>query len=497
MVRVLIVDDDSLIHFTLRSMIDWEKYGYSVVYDCNNGNHALHYLKNNDVDLLITDMKMPSLNGLDLMRRLRQEGRLPVTLVLSGYDEFELVREAFRLGAYDYLLKSDINSFALERMLKNLKQNVFLDENSRYFAEKDRNRVEGLDGEYIVALFNIEDAAKIVLRFGDNLKERLEKPMVELVNQIHRLRGRMVFRARNPMCYEMYYEVRDKGHAKESVCSAVRQIRNIWRDYMNIEVQVGISDVTASEDIEQTLLRCETLCKISALEGLNGVCLQWEWDKFAQLYEKDVDNFDVLATALCLGDARMVRSEEERLLGKGKLLEVGCDDVLVLIVRLLDVLKEKGKNWNNIFPEGTQLQQIMQQMKDPLKIEFFLHSFFRRVLAICGEKDDVSNVNSIERAKKFVQENFQNPELSLKMVAEYVGLNEKYFSSRFAKECGCTFVVYLNDVRISRAQELLSRTEMRMYEISEAVGYGSVEHFNHIFKKKLCISPSEFRKNRK
>ena len=84
----------------------------------------------------------------------------------------------------------------------------------------------------------------------------------------------------------------------------------------------------------------------------------------------------------------------------------------------------------------------------------------------------------------------------LKTVADFVGFSEKYFSSRFTQECGCPFIGYLNDLRIGRAQELLLQTDMKIYEISDAVGYSSVEHFNHMFKKKLCMSPKDFRKSR-
>ncbi len=96
-----------------------------------------------------------------------------------------------------------------------------------------------------------------------------------------------------------------------------------------------------------------------------------------------------------------------------------------------------------------------------------------------------------------MKDNFSNPELTLKTVADYVGFSEKYFSARFTKECGCTFISYLNDLRIRRAQELLLQTNMKMYEISDAVGYANVEHFNHMFKKKLCISPKSFRQGEK
>ena len=98
MKRVLIVDDESIVRVALRSLIDWEKHGYMVVRDCMGGRQAVEYIKENPVELLITDMKMPDMDGLELISHLGEIGLLPVTVVLSGYNEFELVREAFRLG---------------------------------------------------------------------------------------------------------------------------------------------------------------------------------------------------------------------------------------------------------------------------------------------------------------------------------------------------------------------------------------------------------------
>ena len=100
MKRVLIVDDESIVRVALRSLTDWESWGYTLVKDCLDGFQALEYIRNHPVELLITDMKMPGLDGLGLIRRLKEENLLPVTIVLSGYNEFELVREAFRLGVY-------------------------------------------------------------------------------------------------------------------------------------------------------------------------------------------------------------------------------------------------------------------------------------------------------------------------------------------------------------------------------------------------------------
>ena len=499
MIRVLIVDDDSLIHVTLRSLLVWEKLGYTVVQDCSNGNQALSYLKNHTIDLLITDIKMPGLNGLELMQRLRQQGRMPVTIALSGYDEFELVREAFRLGAYDYLLKSDINRVGLERLLRSLRQKLFRDVPAAG-RELPGESEPGLPpGDYMAAVFQIQDFAGAARRFGDHLREGLEKPMLELANQIHRLQGRAVFRADDPGQYEMYYAVRDRNRARDTIVSVVSQVQSVWRDFMNLEAGVGISDVVPQEQLEDVRRRCETLAVLSALRGKGKVCTQWEHGALAQSYEAEAEQCDPLIASLCGEDNDTAQREIGRWFSKLKQCtqQRGCEQALVMIARMGDRLRQYGQDFYEIFPEQIDYPAALREFETRQEREIWARSILRRVQSACAQGRQSRQLGTMERAKRFMQDNFNNPELSLRTVADYVGFNEKYFSTRFTKECGCTFITYLNDLRIRRAQELLIQTDMKMYEISEAVGYGSVEHFNHIFKKKMCIVPKEYRQNQK
>lgn len=487
MIRTLIVDDDSLVHVTLRSLINWERYGYSVVGDCSNGNQALSFLKDHTVDLLITDMKMPGMSGLELMGALRQQSHIPVTVALSGYDEFELVREAFRLGAYDYLLKSDMNQVGLERLLTGLRKRVFRDIGVqtavRPLAENPAAALA--PGNYVAASFRVLHFTEAAQRFGDNLRERMEKPMLELVYQIHRLQGKAVLRARDPSYYEMYYPVRDRNRIHDTIVSVVQQIQGVWRDFVNLEVAVGISDVVTDAQIRQASQQCETLCRLSILQGCGKVCAQWQWGALAKRYEAEASQCDSLIAALCGEDSQAQERETGLWLSSLK----GLDDkahsqrILVLMARLGERLHNYGQSYFRIFSEEPDIPAILSRLDTRAERELWLRNTLRRVQSACDEGRKKKPFSAMERAREFMQDNFTNPELTLRTVADYVGFNEKYFSNRFRKEFGCTFISYLNDLRIARAKELLRQTDMKMYEISEAVGYSSIEHFNHMFRK--------------
>lgn len=498
MIRTVIVDDDSLIHVTLRSLIDWESCGCTVVQDCSSGAQALAYLCQHPVDLLITDIKMPGMSGLELMEQLRRNACLPVTVALSGYDEFELVREAFRLGAYDYLLKESIRQETFTRLLDGLRQKVF---HTRLppAAPAGEEALALEDGDYFTAVFAVERFSQAAQRFGGNLRERMEKPMLELVRQIRRLQGRAVLRARNPSCYELYYRVRDRQGAQSMAMSVVRQIQGVWRDFMNLDTTAGVSGVVPMSQVEQAAAQCGALCRLTVLRGPGGVCTQWEDGALARAYQAYAAGCDGLISALCGDDAQRTDEQAGVWFSSLKALEERehIQRILVLLTRIGARLEDYSVDFFQVFPEQTDFHQLLRSFETRGERELWLRSALRRVRKACAEGRRERQKGAIQRAQDFMQDNFSNPELTLRTVADHVGFSEKYFSARFTKECGCTFISYLNDLRIRRAQELLLQTDMKIYEVSQAVGYSNVEHFNHIFKKKLCISPKDFRKSQK
>lgn len=501
MKKVLIVDDETVVRFTLRSMIEWEDLGYQVVADCINAIQALDYLMNHEVDLLITDMKMPDMSGIELLRRLSQTKQLPLTLVLSGYHEFEMVREAFRLGVSDYILKSDLNADSMERILIKLNENEFKAElpikmQSQKYVKNEKKLT---DGRYLVVLFEVDDFIKQAARFGENLKEELEKPVLELAKQIARVASKTTIHSITPARYILYYKAREAFDNQSDVVSIVKQLQSVWHDYMNLSVSAGISMEVDLLEIEDALHMSELLLRMGALYGKAFICTEWENGKQAEQSELLYDEYEPLIKALYSADEIKINEEKKIFMHQLNLISVdeAKDRVLTVIALLAMRFREYDDDFYALFPEDVNYWEKVKRLENLRELELWLGNYFRWVLEYITNKKDNKQIDIILRAKRFMTDNYANPELNLKSVADYVGFNEKYFSSRFSKEIGNTFSAYLTDIRLQKAKNLMNTTDMKMYEISDRVGYNNVEHFNRMFKKTFGISPSDYKKKEK
>lgn len=127
-------------------------------------------------------------------------------------------------------------------------------------------------------------------------------------------------------------------------------------------------------------------------------------------------------------------------------------------------------------------------------LERWLNNYLSWILEYLKQQTNGTQTDLILRAKRFVADNYSNPELTLRIVADYVGLNEKYFSTKFTQKTGSTFRDYLTALRIEKAEYLLKRTDLKIYEVCGQIGYNNVEHFNRMFKRMTGISPSGYRR---
>lgn len=511
MKKVLLVDDDTIVRITLRSLVDWGKYGYEIVADASNGELALRYLKEQSIDLLITDMKMPIMDGLQLLRELKRLDRMPCTVVLSSYDDFKMVRESFCLGAYDYLLKSDINEEMLSELLAKLSHDHLAEEPEERLLQEQKTVLMDMAAgrtalndsffymKYYVIHFEIDDFKQHVTRFRSNLTGELIEPFLEFARQIPRVAARCMLESISPSRYLMLYRVSDEQMSQENVVSTCKQLINIWNNYMNLPVSAGISRLgQTADEFTNCFEEAGQQLELHYLKGRRTLCFSWEKGLLTKGWiDSAAAHCEKLMHAIQANDEIAVEEEKQTLLHRIQLmtLEDGQKECLAVIFLIARALRDVQQNAWDVIQEDVNYYEKLNRLLDSRSLKIWINNYIRWIMDYQSYTSDNSQMSMMIRAKRFIMDNYNNPELTLKSVAGYVDLNEKYFSSRFTKEVGSTFSNYLTEVRIRKARELMDKTDLKMYEISQQVGYNNVEHFTRVFKKVCKISPLSYKKS--
>ena len=436
------------------------------------------------------------------MRQL-ENNNLDVQVQPSGHQEIRDLMDSFNQMVLSLKNMLAINAEA-QRRKHTAEMQALQSQINPHFVVNSLNsirfmaQVAGYDGiRDMAAAFSVQNFPQVAQRYGGEVRERMQRPMLELVRQIPRLSNHGVIRAIDPSYYELYYRVSDPLRVQSTVDLAVRQIQHVWKDMLNLEVAVGVSEMIPHTEAVQAARQCAGLCALAQLRGPGSICTQWRYGALAGLCAREAPACAPLLDALWGDNPQELQREAAAwFVGlRGESGESHTGRCAALLAGLSHRLAQYGQSLGAILPEQPDLLGALQQMESARERELWLHGILRRVRTACTAGASQAQPDVMERARAFIRDNFVNPELTLKTVADYVGFNEKYFSTRFAKECGCTFISYLNGLRIERAGQLLLQTDMKIYEVCEAVGYHNVEHFNHVFKKKTGVTPKIYRQS--
>lgn len=516
MYSVMIVDDEMIIRSTLHSMVNWESMGFGTVRSADNGERAYQMIREKNVDLLITDIKMPIMDGLSLLKEVKKLQRPPVVIVLSGYNDFDLVREAFLLGAYDYLLKADINEGTLtntvQKVISGFVKNQQEDEIKQITPTRSQQMIEMalgkrevdekfFHGAFILIQFEIDGYLEQVKRFGSDLESTLNRPMLDLAMQIPRVTTKCIIGDLSSSRYLLLYQFNPlEEQTYEAVQSICKQVGSVWKNYMNISVSAGISSIGNSARL---FLPCfkESGRSLTAkhLYGKGSVHIygKKEYVDIDKAIEAD-KYFCGFKELLLQGDERILEAINSIISNSDF---SGLEDkkrVCIYIVYHIGViLKDSNSDIATVFGQDINYIEKIDRIDSAMGLEIWMTNIVRFIMDYIEHHYARQQADIMEKAKRFLRDNYHNPEMTLGMAAGYVGLNEKYFSNRFTKEVGNTFSNYLTDLRMQKAKELLRKTDLKMYEVSSSVGYNNVEHFTRVFKKEFNCSPSSYKKEDK
>jgi len=526
MYKVLIVDDEKIVRLAIKSMIKWGEHGLEFCGTASNGIAALEIVKKSNPDIIITDIKMPEMDGVELIKRLKEKGFDGEILVLSNYNDFDLVRDALRYGAHDYVLKVTVNTEDFSRVLGEMTEKLRKKHgNNRHAHPRDlspdmiRN---ALLKEFLVYNnANIEQAAEELARLYLPEKDNVFLSFVIVNEKVQSFPTEDSNRAIATI----------KNIAGETLSS------NIW--YSAIEIDSNTVFIatayTCMSNSDVPVRLAKKLTELAALYynqriGVIYSNIAKDYRTFLKESLKCIKTSAIFFYDRFLGQvlkADFVISEEEQAFSEA---------IKSLVQKVYDnLLESRLAEINKDFREFFQL--VADKCLNPYKLKKYVKKTLREVerklindgfaigevfdeytddedviqkaVSDVGLLDAIHNIMKKAEANINVLAKYQRKEvrdairfiekhacekISLSDIAAVVNLNETYLCKIFRENTGKSIISYINEVKMKIAYKLLSEKDLLVKEAAAAVGIEDQFYFNRLFKRYFGITPKEVRK---
>ena len=525
MYKVFVVDDEIVIREGLRNNFRWEENGFSLVGEAPDGEIALPMIRDEKPDILITDIRMPFMDGIALCKEVRRVMPWMQIVILSGFDSFEYAKQAISLGVQEYLLKP-ISSDELKRVLGRLSERIEKERHDRSDLEKLRQQM--VTGKLLVRDQIISNAIMngITEAEGDKICAQMRSFGINLISACYTV---IEFRSGDGVgqyadMHATLMQVLERSCETVFMCSGDSFLNALVlgdsekdieeRAYSFARSALDELDRAGYPDVRATIGDTVTnFCDISSSY------------KSARHTRHVVENYRQPLRMRRITGARDVREphrpegqamEIQPLYDRMKYADLG--DFKDQLMEYVDWLKAV----NAYIPlDGSYLRAEVlmtafriiqeaggdpQKVLDPKWLEEGNFSgddmegdvssaltILHRAIKFRDSKGNEKGNPAVNKARQYMEANFTNPNLTFQDVVDHVAMSSSHFSTLFSQTTGVTFTKYLINLRMRKARELLFNTSMRSSEIAYAVGYNDPHYFSYLFKKNTGVTPSEFR----
>lgn len=541
MLKMLIADDEQIIVEGIRESIDWRSFDICVAGTAKNGVEALDMAIKLHPEIIITDIKMPGLNGLELVKEIRKLIPCVKIILISAYEQFDFAREAIELGVCSYITKPLKKQKIIEEVIKLrdliIQEKTEKEKNNKYeelylsnlpilrehylnslimgktrltgdykkqFITYDIDINENDAGVFVCSIDNIEETSEEFFEKSVQIIHlRLSEMIQELIPPEYRI---ITFQSYNNEVVTIFNAAADHAATIKDIALTAETIKNTLKREIDISVSAGIGRI-------YPLLKDAAESYKEAVKALN---YRLVYGNNAVLY---IDSVEIKNTKreYMIPDLSDILTSVQNILWTGKEEEVRK----LISYRIDSLLKGKSIPYYyvqqvycqllstllrttyeiNILPEqlyGTPVhlygelfkKQTMEEMKD------WYCDLAARVCSIINERKTARSGHVINMAVDYIKRHC-NKDISLGEVAEHVNLNPSYLSRIFKEETGTQFVEYVRKVKMEMAKELLKNTNKKIYGICEELGYQNVQYFSTIFKNTTGMTPLEFKKTGK
>ena len=531
MKRILIVDDEYIVRLGLKTIVDWAGFGYTIAGEAGNGKEAYDFFEKNPVDLILTDIKMPVMDGLELIRKVKGINKKVQIIILSHYDEFSYAQEAINLGAFRYILKSELTKTNLENLLKSLhfsSEDADPSEQSAAISS-DQNRVETFLKEQVLQTFLLpvnfeteetmkyplpaaEDDTCLVFsvscritllssdareKFPKTIRILFDEAFDNLVGQGRYYNNDYQFVA---IISPIKIPIEGENPFLEKINnSCIHIVKNVHQ-YYDVNVFIGVSSAGKTRNFCQ-LLEEAHMARIDCFfsTGLFVNLFRQKSDAGTAnkkiitgtagmvSYTKLVTFFDTNQKDDMLEYIKNIFTELRINKNYNVVYDVYIDFLSVgKLIHEKYHLAEAGSSGENKFRHDTFFDLPFMDDVEKYIYELYLSLFSTK------QNGEASYSHLVKKCIDFMHSEYKN-NIGLYEAAVKVGVSHSYLSLVFKQETGVNFNAALTQYRIEKAKKYLTTTSLRIYQVAEQVGFSNPYYFSKVFREITGYTCKEYR----
>lgn len=532
---IILVDDEEEVRKSIIKQIDWESAGFQVVGDAENGEDALEKIEVLEPDVVLTDIRMPYMDGLTLAEKIRQRYPSTKVVIFSGYDDFEYAQKAIKLNVTEYILKP-VNVEELTSILKRIKSNLDeeieekrnvsrLRENYRkslpiireqFFNDMVHRRladdlIESKLREYdipitgarkwIIAAIDVEksdDRSKKTLSLHEE-GELIPISVMQIVREKLKSYCRFSLFQSTAEAGMVVIAALDDDNTTTGLIDVLGDICKETKRILEVPVTIGIGhSVTGLSKIAGSYQSAVEALGYKAVVG-SGITIYINDMEPVGSGKLEFDNSDEsdFISAVKFGPDEKIEAVMVRISGKLESARVHYRQQQVYVFGVLNtviqMIQQYDLNLEEILGGELEYLSVIDKLQKREEFGEWLLKTARKMNQAINQERDMTTRQVIQQAKQYIMDNYQNPDLSVEMICRHLHMSPAYFSTMFKKETGQAYIAYLTEIRLNKAVELLNKTDDKTYVIASKVGYQEQNYFSYVFKKKFGVSPTKFR----
>lgn len=490
MYKVMLVDDEILDLKGMRTFIPWNELGMEVAAAVNNGFSALEFLENESVDVLVTDVRMPNMTGLELAKQAIDKYERLRVIFVSGYQDFQYIKQAMTLNAFSYVLKPMDDQELVEALQK---VRADLDEEKKKVAQElaYHQMVPLLKNEYMLQLLNGESDASTLQKLRDEHGfSALQTPFTIAVLEDDERAGDWV------RSYGIRHICKVDANRYALFCEQEDRLTDLIQALQSATIGIGLP----VDELEAASVSYRQALEALDLKIFHGKGSIIHYSRVHEREMEHAEHLDIQLDALfeAMSNYELVRIHDElaslyELAGRLRTELAIHSFTMYIIMKLDNHLQAMNESLFELLGFDWKSLDVLESLETIDEINGWLRRKVYELSELLQQKKQRKNWKLIQQMIAYIQERLSE-NVTLKQVADTFSFSPNYLGQLFKEEMNQNFSEFLISLRMEKAGQLLRETNMKVYEVAEAVGYRYLPYFSRQFKEYYGSSPLEYRR---